>query len=280
MIAYLVPNLSKPRAADVAAYAANVLHRHGCRVLLPEAIRSACPVPYAAYDAPEVCHRTADVVITIGGDGTILHEAPLAQKPILGVNVGRCGFLASCEPEQLEEKLHLIAAGEYSLDSRSMLAVRTLQQPAWEDYALNDVVVSNGRMQRTVDFRILCDDSPVEDYRGDGVVVATPTGSTAYSLAAGGPLVDARTKAIVLTPICPHRLQSVAMVFAPERTLHILVGEAAENEVLVSCDGRQGQPLCSGTTLEVRLSDRHIDLITFGRADQFQAIDKKLRSRS
>lgn len=282
MTAYIIPNLKKPRAAEVAAYAASILRRYDGRVLFSTQVQAGCPVDGAEYLSPEQCHRQADVIITVGGDGTILHEAPLLlpfQKPILGINVGRCGFLASCEPDQLEEKLRLVSAGAYSLDTRSLLQMRVLGKSEAPRYALNDVVVSNGRLLRTIDVRIFCDEIPVEDYRGDGVIVATPTGSTAYSLAAGGPIVDARTKAMVLTPICPHGLQSVPMVFAPERTLRIQVGQTAENEVFVSCDGRQSEPLYTGSAVEVTLSGRHIDLITFGRADQFQAVDQKLRSR-
>ena len=115
--------------------------------------------------------------------------------------------------------------------------------------------------------------------RGDGVIVATPTGSTAYSLAAGGPILDSQTKGVVVTPICPHSLASPAMVFAQERKLNICVGQVADDEVFISCDGAAGYPLKAGATAEVRLSDQVVKLITFGKADQFQAIDQKLRSR-
>ena len=283
MTIYISPNPGKTSANEIALRAAQILLTHGAAVLMCKELCAECSTAGVVYLPQEECLERSDVILTIGGDGTILHEANLSlryAKPILGINLGRCGFLATCEVNEMETKLSAVARGEFSLDHRMLLYVHVLGHDGWEGHALNDVVVTKGRLQQAIDFSIYCDDILVEHYRGDGVIVATPTGSTAYSLAAGGPIVDARTKAIVLTPICPHRLQSVAMVFAPERTLHILVGEAAENKVLVSCDGRQGQPLCSGTTLEVRLSDRHIDLITFGRADQFQAIDKKLRSRS
>ena len=157
------------------------------------------------------CFPRTDVILTIGGDGTILHEANFTlqyQKPILGINIGRCGFLATCEVDEMEEKLAALVRGEYMLDSRMLLYVRVLGEDGWEGHALNDVVVTKGRLQQAIDFSIYCDDILVEHYRGDGVIVATPTGSTAYSLAAGGPILDSQTKGIVVTPICPHSLTS------------------------------------------------------------------------
>ena len=142
-----------------------------------------------------------------------------------------------------------------------------------------DVVITKGRLQQAIDFSIYCDDILVEHYRGDGVIVATPTGSTAYSLAAGGPILDSQTKGVVVTPICPHSLASPAMVFAQERKINICVGQVADEEVFVSCDGAAGYSLHAGATAEVRLSDQIVQLITFSKADQFQAIDQKLRGR-
>ena len=111
------------------------------------------------------------------------------------------------------------------------------------------------------------------------MIVATPTGSTAYSLAAGGPILDSKTKGFVVTPICPHSLANSAMVFAQERKINICVGQVADDEVFLSCDGVSGYPLRAGATAEVRLSNETVQLITFGNADQFEAIDQKLRSR-
>ena len=163
---------------------------------------------------------------------------------------------------------------------RSMLLyVRVLGDDSWEGHALNDVVMTKGRLQQAVDFSIYCDDILVEHYRGDGVIVATPTGSTAYSLAAGGPILDSQTKGIVVTPICPHSLASPAMVFAQERKINLCVGQVADEEVFISCDGDAGYSVKAGATAEVRLSDQVVQLITFSKADQFQAIDQKLRGR-
>ena len=235
MTVYISPNPGKISASEVALRAAQILQNHGASVLMCENLRTVCNAAGVVYLPLEQCLERADVILTIGGDGTILHEANLYAH-VLG-------------------------------------------HDGWEGHALNDVVVTKGRLQQAIDFSIYCDDILVEHYRGDGVIVATPTGSTAYSMAAGGPILDSQTKGVVVTPICPHSLASPAMVFAQERKLNICVGQVADGEVFISCDGAAGFPLKAGATAEVRLSDQVVQLITFSKADQFQAIDQKLRSR-
>ena len=282
MTVYIAPNPGKSSAAEVALRAAQILRAHGAAVLMDESLRQEYNIAGVSYLPFAACLDQTDVILTIGGDGTILHVANLTlsyHKPILGINLGRCGFLATCEVDELEAKLSAVARGQYSLDNRMLLYVRVLGDEGWEGHALNDVVVTKGRLQQAIDFSVYCDDILVEHFRGDGVIVATPTGSTAYSLAAGGPILDSQTKGIVVTAICPHSLATPAMVFAQERKINIGVGQVADDEVFISCDGDSGYPLRAGATAVVRLSDQVVQLITFSRADQFQAIDQKLRSR-
>ena len=282
MTVYISPNLGKPMAYGISQRAAQILMAHGAKVLMQLDLREECNTMGVQFLPQKECLEKTDVILTIGGDGTILHEANLSleyHKPILGINLGRCGFLATCEVDEMEQKLSAVARGDYMLDTRMLLYVRVLGDDSWEGHALNDVVMTKGRLQQAIDFSIYCDDILVEHYRGDGVIVATPTGSTAYSLAAGGPILDSQTKGVVVTPICPHSLASPAMVFAQERKINICVGQVADEEVFISCDGAAGYSLCAGATAEVRLSDQIVQLITFSKADQFQAIDQKLRGR-
>ena len=283
MTVYISPNPGKSSARELALRAAQILRTHGASVLMEQKWKQDCNIAGVEYLPFEACMEQTDVILTIGGDGTILHVANLTlsyHKPILGINLGRCGFLATCEVDELETKLSAVARGRYSLDSRMLLYVRVLGDDGWEGHALNDVVVTKGRLQQAIDFSVYCDDILVEHFRGDGVIVATPTGSTAYSLAAGGPILDSQTKGIVVTPICPHSLATPPMVFAQERKINICVGQVAGDEVFISCDGDDGYTLRAGATAVVRLSDQNVQLITFSRADQFQAIDQKLRSRT
>lgn len=282
MTVYISPNPGKAMAYGISQRAAQILLTHGAQVLMQDGLQAECMTMGVEYLTQKECLERTDVILTIGGDGTILHEANRSleyRKPILGINLGRCGFLATCEVDEMEAKLSAVARGEYFLDNRMLLYVRVLGDDSWEGHALNDVVMTKGRLQQAVDFSIYCDDILVEHYRGDGVIVATPTGSTAYSLAAGGPILDSQTKGIVVTPICPHSLASPAMVFAQERKINLCVGQVADEEVFISCDGNAGYSVKAGATAEVRLSDQVVQLITFSKADQFQAIDQKLRGR-
>lgn len=282
MTVYISPNPGKAMAYGISQRAAQILLTHRAQVLMQDGLQAECMTMGVVYLSQKECLERTDVILTIGGDGTILHEANLSleyRKPILGINLGRCGFLATCEVDEMEAKLSAVARGEYFLDNRMLLYVRVLGDDSWEGHALNDVVMTKGRLQQAVDFSIYCDDILVEHYRGDGVIVATPTGSTAYSLAAGGPILDSQTKGIVVTPICPHSLASPAMVFAQERKINLCVGQVADEEVFISCDGNAGYSVKAGATAEVRLSDQVVQLITFSKADQFQAIDQKLRGR-
>ena len=282
MTVYISPNPGKAMAYGISQRAAQILLTHGAQVLMHDGLQAECMTMGVVYLSQKECLERTDVILTIGGDGTILHEANLSleyRKPILGINLGRCGFLATCEVDEMEAKLSAVARDEYFLDNRMLLYVRVLGDDSWEGHALNDVVMTKGRLQQAVDFSIYCDDILVEHYRGDGVIVATPTGSTAYSLAAGGPILDSQTKGIVVTPICPHSLASPAMVFAQERKINLCVGQVADEEVFISCDGDAGYSVKAGATAEVRLSDQVVQLITFSKADQFQAIDQKLRGR-
>ena len=282
MTVYISPNPGKAMAYGISQRAAQILLTHGAQVLMQDGLQAECMTMGVVYLSQKECLERTDVILTIGGDGTILHEANLSleyRKPILGINLGRCGFLATCEVDEMEAKLSAVARGEYFLDNRMLLYVRVLGDDSWEGHALNDVVMTKGRLQQAVDFSIYCDDILVEHYRGDGVIVATPTGSTAYSLAAGGPILDSQTKGIVVTPICPHSLASPAMVFAQERKINLCVGQVADEEVFISCDGDAGYSVKAGATAEVRLSDQVVQLITFSKADQFQAIDQNLRGR-
>lgn len=282
MTVYIAPNTGKSSAGEVALRAAQILQTHGAAVLMDQELRPSCNIAGVQYLPFAECLEKTHVILTIGGDGTILQVANQTlnyHKPILGINLGRCGFLATCEVDELEAKLSAVAHGHFNLDTRMLLYVRVLGDETWEGHALNDVVVTKGRLQQAIDFSVYCDDILVEHFRGDGVIVATPTGSTAYSLAAGGPILDSQTKGIVVTPICPHSLATPAMVFAQERKIHICVGQVADHEVFISCDGDNNYPLRAGATAMVRLSDQVIQLVTFSKAEQFQAIDQKLRSR-
>lgn len=282
MTVYLIPNLTKPQAAATARAAIGVLCAHGADVVLP------ADVPLCEFEGQPVrlleetaAFGSCDAIVTIGGDGTILHAARRGiefHKPLLGVNIGRMGFLATVEAYELN-KLARLAQGDYRIDQRAMLQVRAHGANSFHQYALNDVVISKPGMNQTIEVSITCDGIPVNRFMGDGVVVATPTGSTAYALSAGGPVLDARIDGIVMTPVCAHSMHSPPMVFSAQRKLCIRVQGRDDAGALVSCDGWTPERISFGDMVEVSLSERSVSLVSFSEADQFEAIDKKLKGR-
>lgn len=271
---------NKPEAADVLLQAAQLLLAEGTRVVL--AAEDGFAPPDEAVCLPGAQALTqADAVVTVGGDGTMLHAAKECARhglPVLGINLGRTGFLATCELDEMEKKLHKLAAGEFSVEHRALLQAECTGADG-PLIALNDLVVYSGHRRQTVDLDILCDGLPVSNCRGDGVILATPTGSTAYSLSAGGPILDARIRGLVVTSICAHSLQRPAIVFAADRRITVRPGADQRGPILISSDGEREIELPAGGELRAGLSEKSVKLITFNGTDQFDAIDKKLRGR-
>lgn len=271
---------NKPEAAGVLLQAAQLLQAEGARVILAAEDGFAPPDGAVCLPGTQALAQ-ADAVVTVGGDGTMLHAAKECARhglPVLGINLGRTGFLATCELDEMEQKLHKLAAGEFSVEHRALLQAECTGADA-PLIALNDLVVYSGHRRQTVDLDILCDGLPVSNCRGDGVILATPTGSTAYSLSAGGPILDARIRGLVVTSICAHSLQRPAIVFAADRRITVRPGADQRGPILVSSDGEREIALPAGGELRAELSEKSVKLITFNGTDQFDAIDKKLRGR-
>ena len=209
MTVYISPNPGKAMAYGISQRAAQILLTHGAQVLMQDGLQAECMTMGVVYLSQKECLERTDVILTIGGDGTILHEANLSlvyRKPILGINLGRCGFLATCEVDEMEAKLSAVARGEYFLDNRMLLYVRVLGDDSWEGHALNDVVMTKGRLQQAVDFSIYCDDILVEHYRGDGVIVATPPALPLILWRQAGRSLILRPRASLSRPSAPTAL--------------------------------------------------------------------------
>lgn len=279
MTIYLIPNPRKKEAVAAAQEVARQLCGLGAQVLV--AREFAAQFPGCAPQEEDAAFSRCDVVVTVGGDGTMLHAARRGfayGKPLLGVNCGRMGFLATVEANE-PEKLARLVRGEYALDRRAMLSVQVAGRSNFRQMAMNDVVLCKSAVGQTAEIEIFCDGNPVNHYMGDGVIVATPTGSTAYSLSAGGPILDARIAGLVLTPICAHSMHSPPMVFSAGRRLTVKAACPFQGEVYLSCDGAQGQRICADDTVHIALSDQAVSLVSFNGADQFEAIDTKLKGR-
>ncbi len=215
---------------------------------------------------------SCDAAVVLGGDGTIMHIAKFAAAynvPVLGVNGGNVGFIAGLEIDQLD-RLSRLLSGQYKTESRMMLSV-TLQRADGSTQcftALNEAVVSHGSLSRLVQLEVFSDGNPVTTYRADGVIIATPTGSTAYSLSAGGPIVDPLLNCMVLTPICPHTMHARPYLFSDTATLAV----SSASEAYLTVDSEQAVPLCVGDCVVVRRHERTAQLISLKEEDAFYDI--------
>lgn len=275
-------NLKKDPALEVTTHAAETLHSLGAEVLLLKECDAVQHLSFAQYLKEEEAFIQAQMVVTIGGDGTILHAASRCVRydlPIIGVNIGRLGFLATCEVNELDRKLAQILKGDYTIDGRRMLNAYTRGSVVWQANALNDVVIYAENRLQTADFTIFCDGIQVNRFSSDGVIIATPTGSTAYSLSAGGPILDAHIAGFVVMPICAHSIKSPPMVFSADRQLSIYAKPRVGDFVYVSGDGKDKCRLAEDSVVELRLAPKKLRLISLSPAEQFEAIDKKLMGR-
>ena len=223
----------------------------------------------------------ADLVICFGGDGTILHMAKAATRhriPILGVNIGTMGFIAELESSELQD-LARIAKGEFSIDSRMMLDVVIRRGPdvVFHDLALNDVAVTKGAVARIVHLNVCCDGVQALDFGGDGLLVSTPTGSTAYSLSAGGPIMEPDARSILLTPICAHDIVSKCIVTSDRRTITIAMAPSARRNAFLSVDGGRAFKMNMGDVATITCSRMETRLIRLKDRSFYDIINKKLK---
>jgi NAD+ kinase len=281
MIIGVVGNPSYRDLGALLARVAAAAPRHGITLHTEPAIAHLWPEPRPALLE---AGGSLDCLLTLGGDGTLLRGARLldgAHVPILGVNVGRVGFLTTATDRSLEWSLDAVARGAFTTDPR-----RTLQ-PIVEDaqgrrreepLVLNDVVLHKGGVARVVRLRVAVDGDEVGQYSADGIIVSTPTGSTAYSLSAGGPIVVPGVDAIVVTAICPHTLAVRPLVVpgSMEVTIELLPPPPSE-EMLLSFDGQVATSLGAGSRLTVRQGERRVQLVRLGPEGYFARMRRKLQ---
>lgn len=224
----------------------------------------------------------ADMIICFGGDGTILHMAKAATRfdlPILGVNIGTMGFMAELESSELKE-LARLATDDYSIDHRMMLDV-TVQRERdiiFHEMCLNDVVVTKGAVARIVHLSVACDGVEVMECGGDGLIAATPTGSTAYNLSAGGPIVEPEAHSILLTPICAHDMVSRCIVASDKRVITVELTRNARRNAFLSVDGGKALKLNMGDVTTVCKSRKETKLIRLKKRSFYDVVNAKFKN--
>lgn len=241
------------------------------------------------FDLPEdvVLHdltqelRDADLLICFGGDGTILHASKAATRlgvPILGVNIGTLGFMAELEGSELRA-LERLAKGNYSVEKRMMLHVKAEHegQILLEEDALNDAVITKGAVARTVQLAVSCDGVEMMSFGGDGVIVCTPTGSTGYSISAGGPIVEPTAENIIVSPICAHDMRAKTVVTSAQRTITVEVGRIGRKSAFLSVDGGRALRLNTGDRVTITKSEYYTKLLHLSDRSFFEIVKNKFR---
>ena len=280
----LTPNPYRDRTFQTVRTAVQVLKSVGIqpRLCLPFEVDRT-------YELPKDLHFSrldrelpnAEMVICFGGDGTILHMAKAATRkgiPILGVNIGTMGFMAELESTELD-KLALLASGDYTLDSRMMLDV-TVQRDRdilFHDICLNDAVITKGAVARIIHLLVKCDGVQAMECGGDGVIVSTPTGSTAYSLSAGGPIVEPEAKNILITPICAHDVTSRCIVASDKRVVTVEMGSSARRNAYLSVDGGKAVRLNMGDVATIRKSHLETKLVRLKDHSFYDVVNVKFK---
>jgi len=284
--------VGNPNYPDLGAFLATLQHKAssvGIKLYTEERIQALWPPPAGDGGPPPLLSQAPstelDLLITLGGDGTLLRGARLlngANIPILGLNLGRVGFLTTAGPETLEWALDSIVRRAFTTEPRLALQSAITGKGAKggggrvEPLVLNDVVVHKGGVARVVRLKVSVDGDEVAQYSADGIIVSTPTGSTAYSMSAGGPIVVPTVDAIVVTAICPHTLAVRPLVLSATAVVTIQPIPPWSDDVLVSFDGQVGTPISPGERLEVRRAERPILLVRLGPESFFKRLRKKL----
>ena len=282
MSVFLFPNRIKDTDFSVTRQVIALLDQHGIHALLADELAGELVDTKAAFLPQQQALAQAKQVITIGGDGTLLriaHDCLAQSKPVLGVNLGRIGFLATCEVAELPEKLARLAAGRYTIEPRNLLRA---DAPAhnWHQVAMNDVVLFGNSRLHPMDYTVYCDGAFVSRYRSDGVIIATPTGSTAYSLSAGGPVVEPTASLIVITPICSHALNTSSVVLSAEDDVEVEICEGRygrQEKVALCYDGAVQRQLVSGDRVKIRKSDAKAHLVKLSEESFMITMREKMK---
>jgi len=281
----IAANCAKPRAGEVLARLAAAAARHGLTLVVPEGDPVARHLPGARALPAAVLPASVDGLMALGGDGTLLAAVRAlhnADVPIVGVNLGSLGFLTTVVETHLEEAVQALAEDSYTLSTRTMACCERLRegQPTAQYTALNDIVLGWGHSARVGHLGLAVNNEEVTAYMCDGLIVATPTGSTGHSLSAGGPILHPETEAFLLNVICPHALSARPMVIPDRRTVDVALVEVPEGKnLLLSVDGQQIETLHPGDRLTVRRHPSGVRFVHPPGYQYFHVLRQKLHWR-
>lgn len=278
----LTPNPYRDKGFHTVRTAADILRKAGMepKICLPFEVEKSFELPKdIRFCRLERELPNAELIVCFGGDGTILHTAKAATRngiPILGVNIGTMGFMAELESHELPQ-LARLANDDYHIENRMMLDVSVTRggEEIFHDISLNDVVITKGAVARIVTVSVKCDGIQAMECGGDGVIVSTPTGSTAYNLSAGGPIVEPDAHNLIITPICAHDMVSRCMVASDRRTITLALSRNARRNASLSVDGGKTVRISVGDTVTIRKSDCETKLLRLSDRSFYDVVNTK-----
>lgn len=276
----ILPNLDKDVDLSVTKRLAAFLLEKGCQPWLTEEVAEKAELMVYAKPAEEI-YRHSDFLISLGGDGTLLgvgRRTAEFSTPILGINLGHLGFLTAEENSKAEIAIERVLAGAYKVENRMMLDVSVSGEP--ENLvgilALNDVCITRGISSKILEFHVFVNNEYVDTLRADGVIICTPTGSTAYNLSAGGPILKGDAQIIAITPICPHTLTSRSIIVSAEDVVTVEVCTRSDENFTVSADGQVVMSLKRQNVVQVRKSQYHTTIMKTNNLGFYDVLRQKL----
>ena len=282
MVISVFPNLNNNGVSELAFDVIKILTDGGADVYVQNEYKPIFKSTKAKFENFDKAMSLCDCAIAIGGDGTTLNiakKAAFLNKSALGINAGRLGFMSGIERDELSLLTKLINK-EYIIDERAMLKA-TIEKDGEvlsSHHCLNDIVVSRGNFARLIDVTITCDGRSVSNMRSDGVIISTPTGSTAYSMAAGGPVVSPEADCIIETPICPHSLMDRS-IFSADKELIVTANNDQNNSPIMTVDGQEAVNLTPGCQIHIKKSDITTKLIKLKPENFYEVLNKKIIER-
>ena len=275
----IFPNMAKKEIENILEKMINFLQTQNVEVFLPEKVRVIGKFNKFIVDN-NFLYSNIDIALTLGGDGTLLSTGrKFASKgvPLCGINLGRVGFLAEIETDEIIDKLTKIINNNYFIEKRLMLegVVYRNGEKIFSAEAINDIVVTKSGLSRMIKLKLLIDDILTAEYQADGIIFATSTGSTAYSLSAGGPIINPSLKVMLITPICPHSVNARPLIIDENEEIKLKVS-ARHNDIGLTVDGQIVYPLLPGYLITIKKSLLTADFIRFTDKNYYKTIKKKL----
>jgi len=280
----IITNTAKDKNYNYTFEVLKSIRENGLKAVLPVQAKLYIDTEYADFMEEDEFIKSTDIIISIGGDGTFLEAARMSYRmniPLLGVNLGSLGFLTDVDKNEISKAIQYLAEGNYNIEERMMIDAKVIRKnkAIGEGTALNDVVISSGAISRILHVELFVNDEFVDRYPGDGLIIATPTGSTAYSLSAGGPIVEPDMDVFILTPICAHLLYTRSYVAGTDRVIRARIDENENYRATVTIDGKMAYEVRGGDEVIVSKSPYSVKLVKIKAKNFFSILRKKMHYR-